>query len=312
MSYRTRTIINFIILIIVSSAICAFTVSAIQQINPPFPEIKPIFIAHGIQAKALYVYSPSTGEVIYQKNSSTILPLASLTKIMTALVAEQIRNEPVSPEVANAFKMGNPETVPISEKALKLDGDQGLKNGEVWSIDELIKLMLLSSSNDAAAAIRQHLNDYLFVNEMNDLAKRLNLNTLSFTNETGLDNSTETIPGDTGTAKDMAKLFNYFVTKYPDIAAATRLQSSQFISLSGFSHVEDNTDKAIPRIPTIMASKTGFTDLAGGNLVFEFKSETKINRTPKDIIVVILGSTKEGRFSDAITLKNSVNNYLDN
>lgn len=247
-----------------------------------------------ISAKSAYVYDTLTGTVIYEKNADARLPLASLTKVMSALVASDI----ASPQ----------SIVVISGEAIKTEGDAGLVPGERWTLKSLLDFSLVSSANDGIHAValslgglensatssRAVLSD--FVHKMNLKADELGMKNTYFLNDTGLDVS-NVEGGAYGSAKDMAILFKYILEKRPWILEATREPAFAASSLDGITHLAVNTDLAIDGIPGLMASKTGYTDLAGGNLVVAFDPE--INRT---IIISLLGSSQEGRFDDMVTL----------
>lgn len=249
-----------------------------------------------IKAKAVIVYDISNGQVIYGKNQDDILPIASLTKVMTAYAA---------------LSLVPPDTViTVRPEDLLEDGDKGLLTGEKWRLQDLIKLMLVSSSNDAASAIAAgvekvtHLN---FVLTMNNFANQLGLFNTRFRNPTGLDLDADTISGSYSTASDVAKLFADVYQNKPELFSSTTEPSIEISSLSGYKHLVDNTDTLIGQIPRLLASKTGTTDLAGGNLAVIFKP------TPdKTAIVIVLGSSPEGRFSDMLTLTQTAVSRLAN
>lgn len=268
-----------------------------------------------IGAKAAYVYDARTQTVLFAKNENMRLSLASLTKIMSALVAEDL-----SPLYG---------TITVNEDALKVEGDSGLYKNEHWKLKDLLDFSLLTSSNDGMRAVALSLgalsranatsaeiiND--FVGEMNNKAQELNLKNTYFWNETGLDLSatptsvgqageSDTRGGAYGTAKDISALLEYILVHHPALFDATREAAATFQSLDNHLHVAKNTNDIVAEIPGLMASKTGFTDTAGGNLAFVFDPELG-----RPIIISILGSTGEGRFDDAHILVDAVMQYLN-
>ncbi|MDO8569677.1 MAG: hypothetical protein Q7R89_02810 [bacterium] len=257
-----------------------------------------------LEAKAVYVYDIRTKTVLFAKNENTRLSLASLTKIMSALVAEDL-----SPLYG---------TVTVSEESLRAEGDSGLYRDEKWALKDLLDFSLLTSSNDGMRAValslgalsradatsEEIIND--FVGEMNNKARKLGLKNTYFWNETGLDES-DVKGGAYGTAKDMSVLLEYILAHYPTLFAATKETVTTFRSLDNNLHVARNTNDTIFEIPGLIASKTGFTDTAGGNLIFVFDPELG-----RPIIVSVLGSTGKGRFEDARTLMSAVMDYIDN
>jgi D-alanyl-D-alanine carboxypeptidase (penicillin-binding protein 5/6) len=267
-----------------------------ELVKEKFPEVV-------LQAKAAYVYDARTKEVLFAKNENTRLPLASLTKVMSALVATEL-----SPEYG---------TVTVSREALAAEGDSGLLAGERWSLKNLLDFSLVTSSNDGIRAVAlalgaldrsaatedEVLND--FVGAMNEKASQLNLKNTYYWNETGLD-ETEQKGGAYGTAKDMTTLMEYIVAYHPGLLEATQESSLTLSSLDEFSHVAKNTNALAGRIPGLIASKTGFTNTAGGNLVLVFDPELG-----RPIFISILGSTEDGRFADAAKLINAVMKYIN-
>ena len=256
-----------------------------------------------LTAKAAYVLDVRTGKVLYSKNSDARLPYASLTKVMTAVVATTLA-KPTS-------------TVVISQEAVDTEGDSGLRVGEVWSLKNLIDFSLASSSNDGARAIALSIGalgdladttpngaENNFIKEMNAEAAKIGMAQTYYLNDTGLDQSTVQ-GGAYGTAKDMATLFNYILKTYPQMMEATREPSFKVSSESGIVHTAQNTDAIVDMIPGLIASKTGYTDLAGGNLVVAFDPEIG-----RPIIISVLGSTEDGRFQDMGALVNASLEYI--
>lgn len=236
-----------------------------------------------LEAKAVYVWDIKNDEVLYEKNSTLQLPLASLNKIMTAIVALE----------------GKTETIVINSEDIRATGDSGLKQGEHFEKKEIVKLMLTSSSNDAASAIASNYGDVSvgvdskqrFIEAMNSKAEELGLEQTYYLNESGLD-LTETISGGHGSAKDIARLLYYGVAHYSDIFSVTT-ETIEKISSKERSHLVKNTNTVVETFPGILASKTGFTDMAQGNLAVVFNLGLD-----RPIAVVVLGSTYDGRFED--------------
>jgi len=251
----------------------------------PFAGIK-------LEARAVYVFDMSNGTSLFARNENERLPLASVTKVMTAIVANDL--------------IPSSTTVTIHGDDIALEGDSGLYVGERWRLSDLINFTLTTSSNDGASAIAATAGslgqvDYgvssedaksAFVAAMNAKAKSVPISDTVYFNETGLDVDDQT-SGAYGTAKDMAKLFAYAVRNYPQIFTSTRHKDDSMSSLSGIAHVASNTNGITGEIPGLLASKTGYTDLAGGNLVIVFDAGIM-----HPIAIAVLGSTKEGRFHD--------------
>jgi len=243
-----------------------------------------------ILAQSAIVIDIQTNEVLYQKSPDESLPLASITKLMTALVASEI--------------VESDAVVSVTAKALDQAGDSGLQAGERFSYKSLSDLVLLTSSNDGAYALSAYVGASLdsnspetaFVKAMNVRAKELGLSQTSFRNPTGLDIS-ETEAGAYGSARDVAELMKYILENSPELLEATTYIDTAVYSEAGTLHKADNTNYVVDAIPNTIASKTGYTTLSGGNLVVAFN--VGLNHP---VIAVVLGSTHQGRFSDVLKL----------
>lgn len=242
-----------------------------------------------LQAKAAFVWDVRKQKVLFAKNATDILPLASITKIMTADVASEL----LSPTT----------TISISKSDLAVEGDNGLLLDERWSFNKLLDFTLAVSSNDGATAVANAASPN-FVDRMNQKAQILGFNSLHFFNPTGLDETT-TQSGGYGSAADIARLFSYTLENFPQVFNATKYSKFTTTSIDNIKHTAVNTDEEIDNIPGIIGSKTGFTDLAGGNLAVIY--DASINYP---VVVVVLGSTYDGRFSDVTALIQAANQTL--
>lgn len=258
------------------------------------------FIPPAVLATSAYVYDTVTGQVIYDKNADLQLPLASLTKVMTALT------------VSNLLPDG--DIVRVSSSDLREEGDSGLIPNEDWAMKDLLDFSLVVSSNDASRTLASVAGAFLtvdatssavsaFVKEMNNTARGLGLSQTYFLNQSGLDVS-PTLSGGYGSARDMALLVGHILKTKPHLLEATAFDQIR-VSSQTETHTAVNTNKAINMIPNVIASKTGFTDLSGGNLVVAF--DAGLNHP---IIIAVLGSTFEGRFQDMANLVASTVEYL--
>ena len=265
------------------------TIAAQEEINQ-YADIlweqrpKNLFKDMLVEGKASYVLDMATGKALFQKNADETLPLASITKVMTALIARE--------------KGSDSQIVTISAQALATDGESGLVEGERWALKDLISYTLLVSSNDGSAAIAEAIggSQQGFVDMMNRKAQDLGLTTLQFTNPSGLDTADYRNTGGKGSAKDVAKLFAYAYQNHPDMFVATSYGSMTYHSES-FVHNGTNTNTLVGKIPAISASKTGYTLLAGGNLGVVVEA-----RQGRPIVIIVLGSSFDGRFSDVSSL----------
>ena len=249
-----------------------------------------------LEAQAVCVIDTVTGKVLYERNKNTRLPLASLTKVMTAYVAIET--------------VGGNESVAISAEDIGKEGNSGLLLGEKWKLSNLLDFTLMTSSNDGASAIAFAAGTFLqhqstttlqdpkktFITEMNEKAQALELTHLEFNNESGLDISNAQ-SGAYGTAYEVAKLFEYILKDNPHLLKATTNEILEINSQSNIVHTAKNTNEFVESFPGLLASKTGYTDMAGGNLGVVFDSGIG---TP--VIIVVLGSTLDGRFEDVMKL----------
>lgn len=254
-----------------------------------------------ITAKSAYVWDVNTQRALYKKNADEQLPLASVTKLMTALLAYELLDQG--------------SNVEITMNAIAVDGDSGFIDGEEFTIENLLDITLVKSSNDGAAALAEAGGGTLletkdgvetFVRAMNIRADDIGLSQTYFNNPTGLDIS-ESRAGAYGSARDMAFLMEYILRNYPSILSSTQSESSLIPNTHGETHIVENTNRTVTNIPGLLGSKTGYTALAGGNLVIAF--DAGLNHP---IIVSVLGSTHQGRFDDVETLVARTKQYILN
>ncbi len=229
-----------------------------------------------LAAKSAVLYDLGTAKVLYQKNAYEQLPLASLTKLMT---------------VEMVLSLKSPDTpVQITRNDLSTAGDSGFKVGQTVMLGDLIKFALVASSNDAMEAAVASLGDG-FIDKMNSAAVAVGLTKTHFFNVTGLDIN-QRASGAYGSAYDVARLAAVFYKDHPDFFELTT-RADVSIDQNGKELKAAATAAPLQNIPGFVAAKTGYTDLAGGNLVAIFDLEP--GRT---VVAAVLGSTREGRFSD--------------
>jgi len=241
-----------------------------------------------IEARAAYVFDVRSNADIFTRNIDAPLPIASLTKLMTALVAVEYAPEST--------------LVTIDLEALSQDGESGFWLDEEWRLADILDITLVGSVNDGAYAIAASIVPFLesgggtvsFVDTMNERGRALGLSSTSFNNPTGLDLNGETEPSAMSSARDVTKLFAYMLKHHPELLEATRLETVSRSSQDRRTYAIENTNQIVDDIPLLIASKTGFTDTAGGNLVIAFDAGLG-----HPIIITVLGSSPEGRFSDA-------------
>ena len=212
-------------------------------------------------------------KVLFSKSEKEKLPIASLTKLMTAIIV--IDNYDLS------------DSVVIGEKP---DYPESIKLGDIQSVNNLLHIMLIASSNKAAFALSQKVGEKEFVWLMNEKAKYLGLENTYFIDSTGLSDNYST-------AEDLSKLAIYILKNYPKIVQISEVKE---IGLPGIGKIE-NTNKLLGTIPGIIIGKTGFTLDAKQCLLL-----ATYNPKAKNYLVnIILGS--DDRFMDMQNLINWIN-----
>lgn len=241
-------------------------------------------------ARSAYVWDVKEQRVLFQKDENKTLPLASITKLMTALVVYEL--------------VPDKTHVTVTKEAASQQSGGTLNAGEVFLAKDLADFALVSSYNSAAYtladAVGARLGDHdpvsQFVSGMNIRANELNLPSLKFLNPTGLDISAEEA-GAYGTARDVSFLLEYIVKNHPAILEPTKSDKTVLYNTVGGFHEAKNTNNIVNQIPNLIGSKTGYTDLAGGNLTVVL--DIGFNHP---VIITVLGSTIDGRFSDVSKL----------
>lgn len=239
-----------------------------------------------LRAEAAYVWDVVGQRVLYETNADEKLPLASITKLMTALLAYEL--------------VPDDTLVTISTAAANQQSAGSLLPGETYEVKKLADFALVSSYNSAAQTLAEAVGEKLgqgdplkqFVAAMNIRAGELNLKSLEYFNPTGLDVSPAKA-GAYGSAKETTFLLEYIYLNYPEVLRPTVADSTRLYNQKGDYHEAENTNRVLLDIPNLLGSKTGYTDLAGGNLTIIF--DAGFNRP---VIVTVLGSTHSERFND--------------
>lgn len=309
---RTKYFVHVLALLCLSAAII-FALLIIGEValsrGNKKVKIKPNpFENISLEGKGAVVFDVINNKELFSKNPDMPLPLASLTKVMTAVTADG--------------KLDVNQNIKITPDDLGPEGDSKLVVGDTWKAGDLRDFTLITSSNDGAfalAAVAEANGDRLppkilatdkqslidqFVKDMNYTAAAIGLSNSKFFNEHGLDMASDK-GGAYGSARDMVTLFEYAIKNYPDLLEATRYKTLEFNSAEK-TYTAENTNAYIDKIPNVIASKTGFTDLAGGNLVVAFDAGLG-----RPIIISVLGSTEEGRFTDVLQLTKASIKYIN-
>lgn len=242
-----------------------------------------------IQGVSAVLYDPTTKRILFAKDADTPRALASITKLMTAMaVLERVPS--------NA-------TVTVMPQDLVPEGDWGLRPGDTLPVYDLLAQGLISSSNDAITAAAASLGRATYLDQMNDMAASLGLSSMRFFNPTGLDLSAQNAGG-YGSARDVAILAALFYQRYPHFFEQTTRAESAIVAGDRLLEARA-TAQALGSLPGFIGAKTGYTDLAGGNLVAVFDLEPG-----HPVIAVVLGSTEEDRFRDIKTLITSLYDHF--
>ena len=242
-----------------------------------------------ISAPSAILVEASTGQVLFESNSRERLAPASVTKIMTLLlVMEALQSDVISMN----------DTVTASASACAKGGSQVyLEEGEQMTMDEMLKSVVVSSANDCACAMAEHIagSESAFVELMNSRAKELGMNDTHFVNCTGLDDDPASKDHKTS-AYDIALMSRELLTKHPDIKKYTTIwmdtvRNGQF----GLS----NTNKLVRFYDGATGLKTGYTSAAGHCL-----SASAVRDGMELIAVVLHCASSTDRFESAKALLN--------
>jgi D-alanyl-D-alanine endopeptidase (penicillin-binding protein 7) len=238
-----------------------------------------------LESAAVYVEDQASGDVIVSKNSQSIQPIASITKLMTAMVALD-----AMPNLKETLTIGNDDV-----DLLKGTGSR-LRVGAELTREEMLRLALMSSENRAASALSRHYpgGKTAFVEAMNSKAHNLGLNDTRFKDPTGLTAANVSSP------RDLAKMVNA-AYQYPLIREFSTT-AGDTVRVSG-RELQYNNTNALIKSPNwdIGLSKTGYIAEAGKCLVMQ----AWVNSKPT--IIVLLDSVgKATRMADANRIKHWV------
>jgi len=202
-----------------------------------------------IKASALYLVEIQSGRVLLEKHATRRLSPASLTKIMTALVA--LESAPLQ------------QVVKIDGRAILHHSSYDFRPGEEFFLRDLVTAMLVASANDACEAVAWHIggDDKRFVSMMNDRAKKLGLKNTHFVNPCGFD-----APGHYSTAADLAKLTEQALQQ-PFFAMMVRTLIRDIAPVDGTRQVSLHSTNTLLVDPDVNGVKTGYTNKAGRCLI---------------------------------------------
>ncbi len=231
-------------------------------------------ISDALSASGAVVMDLDSGQIIFERRSAESRPMASLTKLMTALI------------IVEHHSLSEVVTIPQNIADISFGETEHLPAGERFTVGDLLSAMLISSSNDAAVTLARYHSGTVsaFAVEMNSRAKSLGLKNTSYANPVGLD-----APQQDSTPLDLAWLAVY-VMRNKEISERMAISDMQIRSLSGKTVALSHTHALLHEDSFVIAGKTGTTDAAGQCLL------SIISENGRRYVVVLLHS--RDRYSD--------------
>ena len=256
----------------------AFTLPAMAETITPATQAD-----FDLPCQAAILVDLGTGTVLYEKNADEQRAIASITKVMTLLLAFQ---------ALEAGRVQLTDIVPVSEHAYGMGGSQiWLEPGEQLTLEEMLKAICISSANDAAVAVAEYIggSEDAFVQQMNAEAARLGMTGTHFENACGLDET-----GHLSTARDVAVMSREMLLHHTEIADYCTIWTD---TLRGGETQLVNTNKLLRSYQGITGLKTGTTGGAGVCI------SASAERDGLGLVAVILGApSSKDRFDAARTL----------
>jgi serine-type D-Ala-D-Ala carboxypeptidase (penicillin-binding protein 5/6) len=231
------------------------------------------------RANSVMVVDARTGAVLHEKNADQPRPAASTQKLLTALIIAETGylDRPVRVEQIDTFA----EPVRLN-----------IRPGDFYQRIDLLRALLVKSPNDVARCLARDNAGSLdaFADKMNAKAQMLGATHSHFVNPNGLP-----MPGQYSTARDLAIIARAAYAN-PTIRSIVCLPQLVFRYANGRTRELENTNKVLKRLPFCNGMKTGYTEAAGHCLI------ASGSRPGRDVIVVVLGDTKSGVWTDAASL----------
>ncbi len=240
--------------------------------------LKDVDLLPRVGAMAYVVGDADTGEIIIEKNGETVSPIASVTKLMTALTTLE--------------DLDQSDTAKVSRKAVETLGQSGFSQGEKIKISDLLYPLLLVSSNDASEILAEHTGRDRFMSLMNANARKIGMTNTNYNDPSGLSAKNYS------TSKDLFRLANYLFTKHKTVFNITTLDR---YSAAGRTWGNSNQ---FTRRDDYLGGKTGYTDAAHRTGVFIFSAPLSDGKS-RNIAIVLLKS------DDRTTDINRILDYLE-
>ncbi|HEY4494510.1 MAG TPA: serine hydrolase [Candidatus Paceibacterota bacterium] len=233
---------------------------------------------NSISAEAYIMGNLETGEIYAVQNSTAVFPIASLSKLVTALIS--LHTIPQDKEIV------------ITESMLLAYGEAGhLKEGEIFKVNELYYPLLLESSNDAAEALAQTYGYVDFIKSMNLFVAELGMNYTSFKDASGLSS------GNISNANDLFTLAKYIYKNEKDLLSITRMKSMYLSTTTLHNSHEWKTINPFAYDPNFIGGKTGRTIEAKESMIsmFNYSYNNKIY----PLVIIVLRSEFSDREKDS-------------
>ena len=235
--------------------------------------------------KSAYLIDYNTGECIYQENETTRMPIASVCKVMTLTLCF---------DAIEQGKLSLDEKVTASENAAGMGGSQVfLDGGSEYTVDQLIKSIVVCSANDSCVAMSERIagGEEEFVAQMNKKATELGCNDTLFANCTGLPKEPQY-----SCARDVALMFRNLI-RHTEYFNYSKVWLEDFVHPGDRTTSMTNTNKLIRRYAFCDGGKTGFTNEAGFCL-----AATAIKNNLRLVSVVLGASSSDDRFDSTVKM----------
>ncbi len=245
--------------------------------------------------RSAVVGDAATGEVFYHFNGDETVEIASVTKIMTYLLAREAIDE---------GRASFDDVVTVSGNAATTEGSAlGLTEGSEYVLETLMNAIMIASGNDAAVAIAEHISgtEEAFIQAMHDKAVQLGITTARFINPSGMPLDDEETDQNFMSAKDLFKLSAYLLNKYPDV---TDITVQKEFAMPERNFIRSATNPLLNEMEGVDGLKTGYTDKAGLCLVSTLPyRDLEDNNKDRRVIAVLMGAqSHDDRISKSIEL----------
>lgn len=292
--------------------------AVVAAVPKPFPSVELV-------AASAIVVDLRTGQALFERDADAVRPLASITKLVTALVAGDRLDPNAAVTISSVTQTEEGPTFVLppapmlatdGTPILDEDGNPRFYEAQevtpvvahtvpvVAKVRDALAYALVASSNEAASALAAAAGpgEDAFVAQMNAAAAGIGGRTFRFANPTGLDEGGAA--SGLGSARDVATLLGYLAAERPSLLAPTA-KTTVTVPTDQGPITARNTNEIAGSLPSLLGGKTGLETSAGGNLAVVIDPGLG-----QPIAIVVLGSTKEGRFADVRALADATVKYL--